>query len=81
MAEKVYAVTNIKLSNDMIYEAGQELDTDELKSALTVEQRKALYDAGAIEIREEPEVAEDDAASVEDDTTPVTIPAPESTEE
>lgn len=52
MAKKAYAVTNIKVGPDKIYPAGAELDTEELKSVLSMDQIKQLLDDGAIEIRE-----------------------------
>lgn len=77
MAKKLYAVTNIKVSSEKTYEAGQEIDLKELSADLSKEQIKELYDAGAIEIKETEEVPEDkEAEKRELEEAPPTIMNP-----
>jgi hypothetical protein len=64
--KKLFAVTNIKVSSDKSYEADQEINPEELKSVLSMDQIKELFDAGAIKVVDE----EDPASVVESSENP-----------
>jgi hypothetical protein len=77
MAKKLYAVTNIKLSSDKSYKAGEEIDPSEIKDALgnDMDKVKELFDAGALEVRET-----EDTKEASEEEAPVTTEEPKPTE-
>jgi hypothetical protein len=85
MAKKLYAVTNIKLSADKTYQAGEEVDTGEIKELLSKDQIKELFDAGALEMKDpdmDEEVEAPKVTAVDElDDAPAPAPAPAVEEE